>query len=549
MNSEQQPVRADGLADGPGFSRRGALAGLLAGLTTLPAAAAQQSHAAPRTPPSRPAGPAPVLTGARWAHAVGDPRGADIAVTAGRTKEGRFGLMFKDLPAFAPDDALLADLAQQMVDRTPPLADVSLSRDGFDNPDIPAGYAYLGQFIDHDMTLDRTPVPQRREDPRGLTNFGTPFFDLRSVYGRGPLTDPQLYDSADPRRLRIGQAPDGLPDLPRNVDGTAVIGDHRNDENLVVAQFHLTLLQLHNVFVDAGRTFAEAQRLTRWHYQWLIVHDFLPRIVGRALVESMLRPRAGGPVGVERRFYKPANPNRPMMPIEYSVGAYRFGHSMIRAEYEMHDGATIPFFSSSADDLRGSRPVPAVARADWNYFFEIPGLSAPDDRNLTRLIDTKLALPLNELPPTVVQHVDGAVLSLAHRNLLRGKRLGLPAGQDVARAMGAVPIPNDRLGLAHPGWGGKSPLWFYVLKEAELQGGRRLGPVAGRIVAEVILGLLSLDRGSFLNAPTGWTPETTPFACGDFLRMSGAHRRMPAGAEDGQKVIEGVDGPEEPAGP
>ncbi|WP_083665147.1 heme peroxidase family protein [Kocuria sp. CNJ-770] len=517
-----------------GISRRGVLGGVMAGLATLPAAG--PAHAAPRKPaPTAPAaGPAaaPILSAARSGHGVGAPRGSDIAITAGRAKEGRFGVMFKKLPAFAPSDELLADLAQQMVDRTPPLADVSLSNDGFDNPDIPAGYAYLGQFIDHDMTLDRTPMPLQEVDPKGLTNFDTPFFELGSVYGRGPAADPQLYEPADPRRLRIGRNHDGFPDLPRNADGTAVIGDHRNDENLIVAQFHLTFLQLHNKLVDEGRTFDEAQRLVRWHYQWLIVHDFLPRIAGKALVDSMLRPRRGGPTGVDCRFYKPGNLTRPMMPIEYSVAAYRFGHSMIRAEYEMHDAVTIPFFGNPSHDLRGSRPLPTIARADWNYFFDVPGMSVPDDRNMTRLIDTKLALPLDELPPTVVQHVDGAILSLAHRNLLRGKRLGLPAGQDVARAMGLAPIPNDRLGLTDPRWNGRAPLWFYVLKEAELLGGRTLGPVGGRIVAEVILGILSLDRTSFLNAPNGWAPERTPFRSGDFLEMAGALENMPVGNED-----------------
>ena len=526
---------------GPGVSRRGVLTGLAAGLVALPAPGV---HAAPRKPPSAPA--AGVLSRGTG-HGVGDPRGADIAVTAGRRTEGRYGVMFPKLPAFAPDDALLVALAERMIDRTPPLSDVSLSNDGFDNPDMPAGFAYLGQFIDHDMTLDLTPLPEQELDPRALTNFDTPFFDLGSVYGRGPGADPQLYDSADPRRMRIGVTPDGRPDLPRHADGTAVIGDHRNDENLIIAQLHLAFLQAHNRFVDSGASFEEAQRLLRWHFQWLIVHDFLPHVVGRPLVQSMLTVGRKGPVAVDRRFYKPGNPARPMMPIEYSVGAYRFGHSMVRAEYEMNDEVTIPFFGSPGHDLRGSRPIPARARADWNYFFDLPGVSAPDDRNMTRLIDTKLALPLSELPPTVVQHVDGAILNLAQRNLLRGKRLGLPAGQDVARAMGITPIPNERLGLTERGWNGRAPLWFYVLKEAELQGGRTLGPVGGRIVAEVILGILSLDRSSFLNAATPWTPVTTPFACGDFLRMAGALENMPAGdeAEEPDGEVPEVELPEE----
>jgi hypothetical protein len=473
----------------------------------------------------------PLLPAKGWSHAVGDPRGSDLAVAVNRSKQGRFGLMFPSLAAFAPADNLLNDLATQMIDPTPPLDDVSLSSDGFDNPDIPAGYTYLGQFIDHDMTHDTTDLTAQQVDPHGLTNFDTPFFDLGSVYGRGPSADPQLYDPANPGMLLIGGTPDE-PDLPRAADGTAYLGDPRNDENLIVAQIQLSFLKLHNSFIAAGQSFTQAQQSTRWHFQWVIVNDFLPRIVGQDLVASMLLPGKKGTIAVDNRFYKPTNPGRPMMPIEYSAAAYRFGHSMIRAEYEVHDSETLPVFGPEGGDLRGSRPLPAEARIDWNYFFEINGIAPPDDRNLARMIDTKLALPLSNLPPTVVAHVDGAILALAQRNLLRGKRLGLPAGQDVAKAMGVAPIDNSRLGLSDPAWGGKAPLWFYILKEAELlQAGRRLGPVGARLVAEVILGLLATDPNSYFNAPGGWAPATVPFAMGDLLLLAGVVQPEPPETE------------------
>ncbi|WP_207454548.1 peroxidase family protein [Herbiconiux sp. SYSU D00978] len=527
-----------------GVSRRNILAGLAAGVV-LPVVATAPAHAAKPvkpTPPPLPPREKKVLSEGRG-HGKGDLRGSDIAVKEGRSKQGRFGLMFPGLQGFAPDDVLLAGLAQQMIDRTPPHSDVKLSNDGFDNPDIPAGIAYLGQFIDHDMTLDLTPLSDQQADPTAIKNFDTPFFDLGAIYGRGPAQDPQLYDPADPRLMKIGRTAEGLDDLPRNADGTAIIGDHRNDENLIVAQLHLAFLKLHNGFVHAGNSFADAQRLTRWHFQWLIVNDFLRMIAGQDVIDSILTTRPGAPAKVECRFYKPGNKQRPMMPIEYSVAAYRFGHSMIRAEYEMTDGLTVPFFGGPRD-LRGSRPLPLYAWADWNYFFDIPGLGTPDDRNMTRYIDTKLALPLSELPPTVVKHVDGAILNLAQRNLQRGKMLGLPAGQDVAKAMGVMPIANDRLGLTEPGWNGKAPLWFYILKESELLGGRRLGPVGGRIVAEVILGILALDKTSYLNAPKGWAPPA-PYACGDFLLQAGVitvegHPEQ-EGVEDEGEELEGEE--------
>jgi Animal haem peroxidase len=511
---------------GPGVSDRLSRRSLFLGAATagLICAVPERGQAAPLEGKASPPGPkAPASLGrAAQMHAVGDPRGADIAVKVKRSKQGRYGLMFPQLPPFAPDDGLLIDLAGRMIDRSSPLDDVSLSDDGFDNPDVPAGYTYLGQFIDHDMTFDQTPLAQQQVDPHGLANFATPFFDLSSVYGRGPVKDPQLYDRQNPGLLLIGQTAEGLADLPRDAAGAAIIGDPRNDENLIVSQMHLAFLQLHNHFVNAGRSFADARNLTRWHYQWVIVHGFLPRIVGAEVVNSILTAGPDGRPRVRTKFYRPTNISRPMMPIEYSAGAYRFGHSMIRAEYEMHDGTTFPLFGREGQDLRGSRPLPRNAAVDWNYFFDMPGLTAPGGRNTARLIDTQLALPLAELPPSVVEHVDGAILALAQRNLLRGKRLGLPAGQDVAMAMGIRPIPNSRLGLHEPGWNGKAPLWFYILKEAELLGGHRLGAVGGRIIAEVILGLLSRDTDSYLNAPAPWTPEESPFDMGELLRTSGA---------------------------
>jgi hypothetical protein len=196
---------------------------------------------------------------------------------------------------------------------------------------------------------------------------------------------------------------------------------------------------------------------------------------------------------------------------------------MIRAEYEMQDGHTVPIFGRDGfEDLRGNRPIPANLWCDWNYFFDIPGLEPPDDRNMARLIDTQLSLPLFTLPSTVVAPTTKAITALAQRNLLRGKRLGLPCGQDVATAMGITPLTNEQLGLKQPGWGGKAPLWYYVLKEAELlEKGRRLGPVGGRIVAEVILGIMALDPDSYFNRKPAfqWQEQKT---VGDLILLADA---------------------------
>lgn len=455
-----------------------------------------------------------------WSHAVGDPRGTDVAVKVGRTVQGRFGLMFPSLKAYSPPDDLLSALAGQMVDPRPPMDDVSLSTVG-DDRSIPSGYVYLGQFLDHDITRDTTPLDKATADPHALLNFDTPRLDLASVYGRGPALDPQLYDPARPGYLLLTLSSVGLQDLPRDANGTAFVGDPRNDENLIITQLQIAVIRLHNTFMAAGNSFAEAQRLTRWHYQWVIVNDYLPHVVGPELVNKLL-VRKGEKLASAGTFYRPKNVKAPMMPLEFSVAAYRFGHSLIRAEYEMHEGSTVPLFNGTNGlDLGGSRPLPPAVQADWNYFFELPGIDAPDDRNFARLVDTQVSLPLANLPATVVSPGIGAVTSLPERNLLRGKRLGLPSGQAVASAMGIAPLSNTALGLSDPRWGGQAPLWFYVLKESELLGGQRLGPVGGQIVTEVVLGLLTVDQSSYFNAETPWAPAGLSFGMGDLLLMAG----------------------------
>jgi Animal haem peroxidase len=510
-----------------GMARRGFLTGAM---TTAMAAAMVPAAGwlggtarAEELPPTTDTTTAPAPTDApaeTAAHAVGDPRGADVAVRVDRKVEARFGLMFKDLAPFAPTDGLLRWLAASMNDGKAPLSDVKDSDVAFDNPDIPAGYIYFGQFVDHDMTLDKTPLTYRLQDPMAMRNYDTPWFDLGSVYGKGIQGSPELYDPARHGYLKVWQH-DDLADLPRDEVGAAYLGDPRNDENLIVAQLHTVFIRLHNKFMDQGMTFFQARRETRWHYQWLIVNDYLPRIVGKPLVSSLIK--RDGTIKFFGTLYKPENPTNPYMPIEYSGAAYRFGHSMIRAEYEMQDGHTVPIFGADGyEDLRGNRPIPANLWADWNYFFDIPGLEPPDDRNMARLIDTQLSLPLFTLPSTVVAPTDKAIIALAERNLLRGKRLGLPCGQDVAAAMGITPLTNQQLGLKQPGWGGKAPLWYYVLKEAEIVNkGKRLGPVGGRIVAETILGIMALDPESYFNQRPGfqWLEKKT---MGDLILLADA---------------------------
>ncbi len=454
-------------------------------------------------------------------------------VRASRSYEGRFGRMFR-LPPFTPSDERILEVAALMMEG-------ETGRDpAFDNPDIPAGFTYLGQFIDHDLTFDTASSLERQNDPDALTNFRSPRFDLDSVYGRGPVDDPYLYSKASGRqKLLIGRH-DDEDDLPRNSEDTALIGDPRNDENIFVGQLHLTMLKFHNKVLDlvAGdpalqfsseSAFDAAQRMVRWHYQWLVIHDYLRRTVGQEMLDSVL-DTSGAVPRVVRRGYKWKY--EPFMPVEFSVAAYRFGHSQIRGRYRLNTlvggprtGGPLPTFKPGSVDVDprghfgGFRILPPFWTIEWGRFFEVEG-AGNDERQNARQIDTRLANPLRELP----QEIGGSRPSLIDRNLTRGSRLLLPSGQDVASHMGADVLDDADLGL--PG-GGPAPLWYYILREAEVQaGGRRLGQVGGRIVAEVFLGLMEKDPSSYLHQQPNWTPtlpSRTPgdFTMGDLISFTG----------------------------
>jgi len=440
--------------------------------------------------------------------------------------EGRFGRIFRNLPPFLPPGSALAALAQQMVEPEP---QPGVEDEAGDNPDIPAGFTYFGQFIDHDLTFDPTSKLQRDNDPDALVDFRTPRFDLDSIYGRGPDDQPFLYEP-DSLHFLIGHNAANEDDLPRNANGRAFLGDGRNDENLIVSELTLGFLKYHNRVVDAiahvpeDMRFDEARRIVRWHFQWAVIHDFLVRLVGREVIRDILRPdtfaipteqgtKTAKTLRVDLRFFHWHN--RVFMPVEFSVGAYRFGHSMVRGEYELNEAVQdIPIFAKAPEpDLRGFRELPAGHVIQWARFFEFAGANL--ETQPSRRIDTNLAFGLSVLPESVAKGIG----ALAERDLKRGKALGLPSGQAIARAMGIPeelilhgdalkPLPPDLI----KAFGRDTPLFFYVLKEAEvLSKGKKLGPVGGRIVAEVILGLIRGDPSSFLSVQPMWQPRAGQF--------------------------------------
>jgi hypothetical protein len=485
---------------------------------------------------------------------------------------GRFGRIF---PAVAPADFGATDAQSQAALATLGRAMEStedLPKDGPDNEEsgIPSAYTYFGQFIDHDLTFDPASSLQRQNDPEALVDFRTPRFDLDSVYGRGPNDQPYLYDGG--RTLLLGRPLTGSAlgaaidahDLPRSAgsggDPTrhrAIIGDPRNDENVIVSQLQGLVLRFHNKLADKNPAlpFADVQREVRFHYQWVVLNDFLPTVVSASVLEQVLPHVAKhtnahlDPPNLE--FYRPGD--NAFMPLEFSAAAYRFGHSMVRPAYRVNDEIDpLPIFAFKSDpdgpSLGGFTAFPAQWAIDWGRFVDLAPRpygnpnqagSAGSPGNLTRTqlaykIDTALVNPLQDLPLRVASDPPP---SLAARNLLRGWRLRLPSGQDLARAMGIAPLADEQIEIGKftgdpadingnivqaggPAFAGNCPLWTYVLAETEEVtvdfnttdgvekiSTRRLGPVGGRLVAETFAGIMAGDSSSYLNLDPLWTPD------------------------------------------
>jgi hypothetical protein len=470
----------------------------------------------------------------------------------GTVAAGRFIRLFPDLERveFERDD--LWRLAGVMTAEQEPRPVPEGERDPEEDPEIPAAYTYLGQFTDHDLTFD--PTSRLREaltDERldVLADFRTPRFDLDNLYGRGPDDQPYLY-AEDGVHMQLGARMLGSPfdpdarDLPRGPNGRALIGDPRNDENRIVAQLHAIFLRFHNQVADyLGRrrkvTFDEVRNEVRWHYQWMLVTDFLPTVVNDGTYRSVFADRHDP----TPRLPRLQNGRLRLMPVEFSVAAFRFGHSMIRPQYRLNTTVSRrPLFlpgddegahADAAADLRGFRPIPSDWAIDWQFFIKhedgaepraISPLYDPVDRRPQQAykIDTSLVSPLGDLPPQIASHPP----ALALRNLERGNIFQLPSGQEVATALGEKVIPDEDLLIRSVtaqgvqttplreiagSFEGRAPLWAYILSEAQATSWQnagpevlrdniplQLGPVGGRLVAGVFAALLLGDPTSYL---------------------------------------------------
>jgi hypothetical protein len=400
-----------------------------------------------------------------------------------------------------------------------------------EDSNIPAGYTYLGQFIAHEITFhDTKELPVEELQPQ---NLRSPSIDLDSLYG--PELDGEerrrLYEDDFPPRLKIGRTRHRnhilpLPnDLFRTEEGKAVIADPRNDENLAIAQMHVAFIKFHNAVVeklkethsDVGALFECARAQVIRHFQWIVLHDYLPRLVDKNVLECVLKHGL--------RWFRIARTEDLFMPLEFSAAAFRMGHSMVRGFYQWNiyhaDNEDRSLGSAKLCDLFDqtefsghiNKAAPALQSdwvIDWRRFFEFPeDLGYNKDRptvNMARRLDPYFNLHLNKIAGFPHHDLPEEKQSITVRNLLRGFAFGLPTGEELAQFIGETPLSDEEVAsgpyqelLLSPLFKGKTPLWYYILKEAELNGGSRLGPVGSRIVAETLVGVIKNSRYSILN--------------------------------------------------
>lgn len=383
--------------------------------------------------------------------------GAAPAVHADPIVKPGFVRMFPNLPGLtSATQQQIADLAQTMLDP---------NLDAGDNPGTTSGFTYFGQFVDHDLTLDNTPPPTAPVDPTTLVNTRIFALDLDSMYGDGPTGSPQLY-TGDKFTLAEPNI-NGVLDYPRRADGSAIINEGRNDENRIISQIQLAFMKSHNRLVDSGLNFQTARATLVAAYQEAVMQDFLPHIlspVDAATVQKLDMKKQG-------------------TPIEFSVAAYRFGHSQVRRAYVINEqSGKVQVFSLTAPDLRGGSPLPANRVIHWGEFFSDIPLVDTDGNiiNISRRVDTLISSSLFVLP------IPGAEASgsnvLAFRNMSRSGFYNMPSGQAVAKYLGLPVIFPVSLNTG-PAFTGGTPLWYYILAESEItQNGERVGAVGSAII-------------------------------------------------------------------
>jgi len=391
------------------------------------------------------------------------------------------------------------------------------------------GYTYFGQFVGHDLTYDPTPLAGPYVEPEKTPNFRTAIFDLDHVYAGGPAGSPYLYEGEKgAETFKIGATiPGGYQrDLPI-AHGHLLVGDlqdTRNIDNILLRQLHVLFLKFHNEAIrqlqsnpelkrvadslGRGSLFEQARRLVCWHYQWIIRHDYLPRILHNNVWQSQQRRP---PVAPGEEF---------SVPIEFALAAFRFGHSMVRNAYRLNCRHKRVLIGELMELGQKAEPICDDDLVEWGTLFD--GLPTSGPPASSSFIDTSVSLAMHGLSAGTIrlanklETIDPSNLPI--RTLLRGARAQLPSGQEAAEALlveGKIK-PDDRLTssqlvtdtcnnsgsvLCNNGLDKNTPLFYYVLKEAELKGqGLTLGPVGSHIVSHVIQSALEADPDGYISA-------------------------------------------------
>ena len=462
---------------------------------------------------------------------------------------GRFGFMFEGLQSWgvAMSDTPGAPIPPDEAARIAALLGGAggLMDGGLEANDcascLPAGYTFFAQFVDHDVTLDVT-TSLHGNDLRGggddhpvkkLPNLRSASLDLDCVYGFGPEASPYLY-STDGTGVMLTGNPENHDDLARNHEGRALIGDPRNDENIFVSQMQLMFVRFHNRLM-AGRSFEEAQRQARFHYQYVVWNDFLKKVcdpdvfnyLNSALLEAATKKNAGQMDYDPKQLFRLVDDcGRPLMPVEFSVAGYRFGHVTVRSNYPVNRHMPVIELFDERFSTLGFSPVPTDLVVDWHYLLPIDSDIAPV---MTKAFNHELVDELIRMPnPIVGKRATDHERSLAFRNLLRGYVLGLPSGQNMADAMASLGVPVDpaqdlKFGEIG-GWENideltrtklqeHTPLFFYLMREAGVCGdGKHLGPLGSAIVLRTF-GSMLLNCRSYLTE-AGLLTEEEAKRCG-----------------------------------
>lgn len=463
----------------------------------------------------------------------------DTKKKAVKTPPGRFGRIFPT-SQYSPEIAAIHELAERTLE-------TDLGSSG-ELTTMPAGFVFLGQFIDHDITFDPTSFLTRMRDPAATQNFRSPNVDLDNIFGAGPDASRHLFNlSTDdqhqiPYRLLLDAGREF--DLPRNSQSCALIGDPRNDENFMISQLQLAMLKFYNAVVDwvigSGEPpdpdiprnkwlFDRCREITRWHYQWIILHEFLPLIVGQEMINDVLQ---NGPIIYK---WKACKAREPFVPVEFGGAVYRFGHTLIRENYKI--AASVPAQSLFKLPFFGQQRPEFTHQIEWWRFFDFSSFGQLPPQ-YAREFDRFVAPALHSLP--FINKDEDPPGSLPERNMLRGLIFNLPSGQEAANLINEAlakanraPIPvysnadldiDDIVGLKD-----EAPLWFYALAESEQSptDSQHLGPVGGRIVAEVLISFLKDHEGNYLHDDPEWTPilpssTADQFTMVDLLRFAGA---------------------------